>query len=393
MKIYKSLEELRDSELLYEKTLPAFGYAILMVIMFVIICVIAWSTNTPKSYIVTASGNAQSNNKNLIMSPYTGEIVNMNISEGAIVERGEALFTIKSVDLDLQLEQLSTQSEIYQKQLLQLKKLVDSIIDDKNYFSSTATEDSLYYSQFELYKSQIVQQRIDVSSYKAYGYTDEQIKNEVLKNQDKISEIYYSAIKTTEEQIMQAQSQLDSINSQVEAIESGKSNYIVRASETGTVHMLGEYKEGMIVQTASPIASIGSESDEYHIVAYILAPDAARVEIDNDVEISISGIAQTIYGTLTGKISKIDSDITIPQGSETSSNAMPYFKTIIIPDSYYLISNDGHKINLSNGLSVEVRIIYDKLSYFDYVLESLGLLIRGQKNEYKSLENFDKKFT
>ena len=42
----------------------------------------------------------------------------------------------------------------------------------------------------------------------------------------------------------------------------------------------------------------------------------------------------------------------------------------------YLISNNGKKVNVSNGMSVGARIIYDELSYFDYLLESLGLLMR-----------------
>ena len=41
-------------------------------------------------------------------------------------------------------------------------------------------DDGLYWSLFETYKSQVEQNKVDVSSYQAYGYTDEQIQKAQL---------------------------------------------------------------------------------------------------------------------------------------------------------------------------------------------------------------------
>ena len=49
------------------------------------------------------------------------------------------------------------------------------------------------------------------------------------------------------------------------------------------------------------------------------------------------------------------------------------FKIRILPEMDYLVSKTGDKVNLSNGMTVEARIIYDKMTYFDYVLEKLGV--------------------
>ena len=59
--------------------------------------------------------------------------------------------------------------------------------------------------------------------------------------------------------------------------------------------------------------------------------------------------------------------------SNQSSNV---FKIKIKPNNNYVISRSGDKVNLSNGMSVEARITYDKVTYFQYLLEKLGFCTR-----------------
>ncbi len=71
------------------------------------------------------------------------------------MEEGDVLFSVESTDLNLQEEQLNGQKVIYETQISQYEKLVQSIKDDTNYFSASRSEDNLYYSQYEAYKSQV----------------------------------------------------------------------------------------------------------------------------------------------------------------------------------------------------------------------------------------------
>lgn len=48
----------------------------------------------------------------------------------------------------------------------------------------------------------------------------------------------------------------------------------------------------------------------------------------------------------------------------------------IKPNSTYVVSNSGDKVDLANGMSVTARVEYDKLTYFEYVMEALGVLFR-----------------
>ncbi|MBE6851857.1 MAG: HlyD family efflux transporter periplasmic adaptor subunit [Ruminococcus sp.] len=367
----KNMTELKDSRLLYEKDLPPFGYIIVALTAILLIVVLIWSVNTPKTYVIKSRGTVESVNKNYIMSAYTGEINQMNISEGSFVEEGDVLFTIKSTDLDLQKEQITGQVEVYTENIRQLKKLEKSVMDGKNYFDVTQESDRQYYNQYETYMSQIKQNDLDVSTYKSYGYTDAQIEAELEKNSAKISEIYYSTLKTINESIMQYENEIDKLNIQNEAIINGQSEYQVLANASGIVHMINDYKEGMVVQAASAIGSIANENDEYVITAYLGVGDKPRVSLGDDVNIEVVGLAQNTYGNLKGKLMSIDNDVTASQdGKET------FFKSKISVDTPYLISSKGNKVNISNGMAVEARIIYDELSYFDYFLESIGILTR-----------------
>jgi multidrug resistance efflux pump len=336
----KTMEQLKDSRLLYDKKIPPFGYMIILTITVLLAAITIWSIKTPKIYIIKSSGVVQSTNKNYAMAPYTGEIVSINISEGMNVEEGDILFEIKSGDLDVQSEQLEGQKEIYETQVSQYQKLVKSIKDDTNYFDQSNTEDSLYYSQYETYKSQVKQNEVDAITYKNYGYTDEQIEAELVKNQNKITEVYYSAIKSAEDSILQSQAQLDSINAQLDAIGTGQEQYSIKANTTGTIHMLSDYKEGMVVQATQALASISTENDEYIIQANVSADDAARLKVGDKTDIAVSGLTQSVYGTITGKVIQIDSDLSTTESSNSESPST-YFKVKIEPDYTYLVSKSG----------------------------------------------------
>lgn len=363
----RTLAEIQDSKLLYEKDMPSFGYLIVLCSACLLVVIIIWSAFNTKPYIVKGSGIIESTNKNYVMTPFTGEMTKLHMEEGQYVSKGDMLFTVKSTDINVQIDQLNRQERAYEKQIKQYEKLIRSMKDNRNYFDESNSEDSFFYNQYETYKSQIEQQQIDDSMLKQYGYSDEQLERELEKNSDKKAEIYYTAISNAENIRAQLKVDLASLESQISAIEKGKADYQVKANTSGILHLLSTYKEGMVVQAANPVASIGSDLDEFVVYAYIAASDRPLIEENNKVTIEISGLRQSIYGTLSGKISNIDSDIT------TTEDGKGYFKVSICPDKEYLISKGGRKVNLSNGLQVEARVIYDEVTYLDYILEALGV--------------------
>ena len=372
-KKYRTLAELKDSKILYEKDVPAFGYMIVAVVALLLVGIIVWSIFTPKIYMVKATGAVTSENANYVMTAVAGSITDSNMVEGLLVEQGDVLFTVESTDYDLQILQLEESRVYYENRLRQYKKLVQSIKDDQNYFSASSNEDSFYYSCFETYKAQITQNQIDASTYKAYGYSDEQIELELKKNQAKIVEIYYSTIYSAESGANDCETQITSIDAQLAALETGKGTYEITASASGILHLMADYKDGMVVQAGAAVATITPINEAVVIEAYVSPADRVKINSGDDVSIAVSGLMQSVYGTISGKVIQIDSNATLQEGNDGSSAAV--FKIKVKPDYRYLASKSGDKIDLSNGMTAEVRIQYDKETYFNYVIEKLGFKV------------------
>ncbi len=374
MKKIKNLDQVRDSALMFDKDLPLFGYIIFIIIVSGLIAAFLWSVKAHKSYTIIAEGTITSENAGYVMPSYTGLITQNNMEEGMLVEKGDVLFTIESTDYDLQETQLRENREYYEAQVNQAELLVQSIKDDTNYFDASDSDDELYYSMYESYKSQIEQNTLDTSLYSSYGYSEEQIEIELEKNQAIIAQLYYDAIQSAENLRIEAQQQIEAIDSQLLVISNGQQEYQVRAQADGVLHLLIDYKEGMIVQVGSSVATITPENSSTIIETYISTSDMARIEKNDKVQIAVDGLSQNVYGTIEGKVESIASNQTTIAGENgESQNA---FCVYVLPENDYVISNAGKKVNLSNGMTVEIRIIYDEETYLSYILDKLGLYLK-----------------
>lgn len=126
----QTLEQLKDSRLLFDKQIPAFGYMLIVIVAVFLVGAVVWSMNTPKVYTIQAQGTVTNTDASYVMCTYTGEIETSYMEEGKLVEIGDTLFTIKSTDYNLQKVQLEDSRIAYEKQISQYQKLVKSIKDN-----------------------------------------------------------------------------------------------------------------------------------------------------------------------------------------------------------------------------------------------------------------------
>ena len=365
----RDINELQDRRIMMEKKLPPFGYALILLTAALILFLVVWSTKNYRTYVSQSSGSVQAANKTYIMSSYSGSITELNIAEGTYVNEGDLIAHIKSTDLDMQQDSIQSQLDIYKKQKSQYEKLVKSIQDDKNYFSETDIDDQPYYYQYETYKSQVAQKAFDASPYQAAGYSDEQIKTLMEQNQSEVEALYYSTLQSISASLTSVQSNIDNLQSQMDALSTGANDYYIYAPTSGVIHMDTPYKVGMVLSAGTPLATVASENSDLEVVAYVTLNDRPLLHVGDPCKIAITGLSEYSYGTLTGTVTSIDSDV-------TASSSGSYYKMTITPDSTYVISNSGDKVDLSNGMSVTARVEYDKLTYFEYAMEALGVLFR-----------------
>ena len=365
----RDINELQDRRIMMEKKLPPFGYALILLTAALILFLVVWSTKNYRTYVSQSSGSVQAANKTYIMSSYSGSITELNIAEGTYVNEGDLIAHIKSTDLDMQQDSLQSQLDIYKKQKSQYEKLVKSIQDDKNYFSETDIDDQPYYYQYETYKSQVAQKAFDASPYQAAGYSDEQIKALMEQNQSEIEALYYSTLQSITSNLTSVQTNIDNIQAQLDTLASGANDYYIYAPTSGVIHMDTPYKVGMVLSAGSALATVASENSDQEIVAALTVSDRPLINVGDPCKIAITGLSEYSYGNLTGTVTSIDSDV-------TSTESGSYYKMTIKPNSTYVVSNSGDKVDLANGMSVTARVEYDKLTYFEYVMEALGVLFR-----------------
>ena len=365
----QNLDDLQDRRIMMDRDVPPYGYAFVILVGLFMIFLLVWSTRTNRIYVSQNSGTVQASNKTYIMSSYSGTLTELYISEGSYVNEGDLVAHIKSTDLDMQQDNLESQLKIYQTQVDQYNKLLQCIQDDTNYFSETSVEDQPYYYQYETYKSQVEQKTFDASAYQAAGYTDAQIKTMMEQNQSEIQALYYSTMQSISQSITSAQSNVDNVQAQIDALNTGANDYYLYAPTSGVIHMDSPYKEGMVLSAGSPLATVASENDDLEIVAMVTVNDRPLLHVGDPCKIAITGLSEYSYGNLTGTVTSIDSDV-------TSTESGSYYKMTIKPNSTYVVSNSGDKVDLANGMSVTARVEYDKLTYFEYVMEALGVLFR-----------------
>ena len=352
----QNLDDLQDRRIMMDRDVPPYGYAFVILVGLFMIFLLVWSTRTNRIYVSQNSGTVQASNKTYIMSSYSGTLT-------------ELVAHIKSTDLDMQQDNLESQLKIYQTQVDQYNKLLQCIQDDTNYFSETSVEDQPYYYQYETYKSQVEQKTFDASAYQAAGYTDAQIKTMMEQNQSEIQALYYSTMQSISQSITSAQSNVDNVQAQIDALNTGANDYYLYAPTSGVIHMDSPYKEGMVLSAGSPLATVASENDDLEIVAMVTVNDRPLLHVGDPCKIAITGLSEYSYGTLTGTVTAIDSDV-------TTSTSASYYKMTIKPDSTYVVSRSGDKVDLSNGMSVTARVEYDQVTYFEYAMEALGVLFR-----------------
>ena len=336
-----NLNELQDRRIMMDKKLPPYGYALIILTGFLMVYLLLWSTKNYRTYVSQSTGTVQAANKTYIMSSYSGAITELNVSEGSYVNEGDLLAHIKSTDLDMQTDSYESQLAIYKKQK----------------------------SQYESYKSQVAQSAFDASPYQAAGYSEEQIKALMEQNQSTVENLYYSTLQTISSNLTSIQTNIDNLQSQLDALNTGANDYYIYAPTSGVIHMDTPYKVGMVLSAGSALATVASENSDLEVVAYCTVSDRPLIHVGDPCKIAITGLSEYSYGNLTGTVTNIDSDV-------TASTSGSYYKMTIKPDSTYVVSNSGDKVDLSNGMSVTARVEYDQLTYFEYAMEALGVMFR-----------------
>lgn len=165
------------------------------------------------------------------------------------------------------------------------------------------------------------------------------------------------------------QTQITELEANITMYGSQAKIYTITAQNDGILHYVSPLKVGMSVQQNQVIAEISTQQEENYLVeAYVNATDIAKIHVGDSVKVAVSDVNTMKYGTIKGKLVSIDSG-TINQ--ETKTGNLLLYRIVITIDEYQLKSKKD-TIQLIKLMPVEARIIYEKESYLEWVLEMLN---------------------
>lgn len=417
MKLYQK-SELKDSRIFFDKQPPMFLTIFIVFTLFMIIFAIWMSSWMSKSYIVEANGVITTSDNIYISSLSDGVLTNLKIKEGTFVKKGDVLFEISTGSEGIQYSALQRQISNTKDKMTAINKYIDSLNKKKNKMSNSGTEQE-YYEKVRYYlsslddenqtkennqnslkqkeekktkKEQEIQSLKDQIS-KLKDTEEDKIKKEELNSsletkqseleslQEEINQLNQTSSSQAEQTKIQLiseagntrttlQSTLVELEGQLKAYQSQDALTTVEASQEGYVHYLSTVKEGVTIQKGQTVAEISTNKDDQMIVeAYIQATDISKVKLNNDVKVAINGVNIQKYGTLNGKLVSIDSG-TLTQ--ETEQGNIVLYKCLVSLDNKQLHSTDGSQIDVIKSMPVVARIVYEKETYLDWLLELLS---------------------
>ena len=271
----------------------------------------------------------------------------------------------KIVDLEEEIVNYQNSSNIDEKILKEKQnKLKDLKIEYRK--STKAQEekskiDSEYEntkSKYEGLKTEIDSLREEISQLNRQNLSGKQSEQIYLQFVNEIG----SEIKNIEK------TNLD-IKMNISVLKNRDTNYEIKASKDGQIHYVNPLKEGVNVQVNQTLIELSTlDKNNFYVDTYINIYDISKVKVNQEVDIAILGVNTYKYGTLKGKLVAIEDGVVNIQGQEGSNS---FYKAKVEIENKYLEKNN-EKIDLLLSMPVEARIIYDKETYLEYVLEKLN---------------------
>jgi len=420
MKLYRK-SELKDSRVFFDKAPPRFLSIFIIFVLILILLSITISMYLVKPYIVKAQGVITTTDNTYQSVNTNGYVLEIKAKEGQQVAEGDVLFTLSNGQEGIQDQAILEQMDSLNSRISIMDKYETSLNMKQNLLQNSGIEQE-YYGKIEYYLSQLesesynsnnTQSSLDEKNSKKQTLEMEinnlQLQlNELDNNEENLEkrstieseiDVKKSELKSIDEEIKQLQQQINDPTSQSEqvyaqmvselgtsrteltsklvelegqlSIAEGQSNLLsVQATSDGYVHYLTVLKVGMSVQQNQVVAEISmNEKNQLIVEAYIEATDISKASIGDDVNIALNGVNSQKYGTLKGKLMFIDSG-TISQ--ETQQGNILFYKCHIELKETKLMASDKSEIQAMKSMPIEARIVYEKETYFEWMLEMLS---------------------
>lgn len=183
----ENLKDITDSREILQSSPKGFSKIMTYIILALVICMVTWSCFAHKEITVTAAGVVRpSGTINKVSSSLAGNISEINVKDGDLVNEGDTLIVIDGYQYKLQKDILQKSLDDKNKTLDLMKRLKSSILENRNQFNQDSDEEKEYSKKYELFNE-------NLNSSNSQTLLYEQQKNE-LNNEISNLELFKKAI-------------------------------------------------------------------------------------------------------------------------------------------------------------------------------------------------------
>jgi HlyD family secretion protein len=241
----------------------------------------------------------------------------------------------------------SLQSFLYQKKYLQYAQKLREL---KTRYNKTRKD---FARQHKLYKEEVIS-KVDYESSKynldlalnALNYFKQQQRNQ------------------WQSELTQQNTKQEELKSTISQYISEQKNYVITASINGTIQNVKGLEVGNFITPNTPIAEISPDTD---LIAecYVSPSDIGLLKTNSKVKFQIDAFNYNQWGMVTGKVIRINKDITIV-------NNNPMFKVICSLNKKQLQLKNGFVGKLKKGMTLNARFFIINRSAFNLLYDDMN---------------------
>ncbi len=173
--VIQDISNITESRELMESKPHPFVNGFIYIFIAIIAGAVAWSYFGEIDDYVKANGVIRPNEKiSSIKNKIDGKVDKNFLEEGKSVKKGDTLFTIEYMGLELQRDAAVKELGKARKELENTVKLKKSVLDERNYFNENSEDEKAYYNRYLKYITdlEIQSKQTDIDSSSMKGIAD-----------------------------------------------------------------------------------------------------------------------------------------------------------------------------------------------------------------------------
>lgn len=307
---------------------------------------------------------------------FSGIVSDVFYKNADFVNEGDILLKIDSTYEKEYMKNLLEIRNFYEKEiksvqeiLLLLNTVSTENIHYDEYLCSTNTKYSFLVAEYQKYKDDYELKR-RIFEREQISYPMSISKQELERCENEYKQSFYAFVTWIEQQKLLILEDYTSSRTKLEECKLNimQTNYaieksVIRANNTGYINEIRKVQKGDYISLDTDIVTVIPESDKLKCVVKIPSDCISKIQIGQEILLQIKDLPFIKYGKIKGRISFIPKDV-------VQSN-IPYFPVEAEIDKTYVQGKDKNKVQLRVGTNVDVKIIVDRYTIFQKILQKV----------------------